>query len=170
EVGLLRHRGFRITFARHRVRHTNRVVDVHLAAVGFDVELAGFAHCAVGAGFGAARKSCIWPLAHPGNPLPVFFYRLSAVRETFAESGPDTGISRPVRAAVVMRRTAFSVERASDFRSTPGSTSNGTPKVTTTSIAPSRRTRFKCDKRFMSPYQAATGRCWRPMGIPCSRV
>ncbi len=48
QVGVLGRRGLDEALARHRVRHTLRVVDVHLAAVGLDMELAGSAHALAG--------------------------------------------------------------------------------------------------------------------------
>src|SRR5262249_12355820 len=43
-----------------QIRHTMRIVGVHLAAVGFDVELAGFAHAAwVDADPGRSGARCI---------------------------------------------------------------------------------------------------------------
>ena len=44
EVGVVGRRGLDEALGRQRVRHTMRIVDVHLAAVGFDVELAGSGH------------------------------------------------------------------------------------------------------------------------------
>src|SRR6185312_12211811 len=44
EVGVLRRGRLDITAWRQRVRHTMRIVDVHLAAEGFDVDLARLAH------------------------------------------------------------------------------------------------------------------------------
>src|SRR5690606_38272119 len=160
EVGVVGRGRLRIALARHRVRHTSGVVGVHLAAVGFDVESAGFAHRAVSAGFCAACDVCICLLLQPRWPaFPPFFYRLSAVRETPAISalespevaGAARAGSRPASAPEVMRRTASSVRRASCFRSVAGSTSSGMPNDTTTSIAPSCSTRFRCLTRLTSP-------------------
>jgi hypothetical protein len=39
-VGFFELRGFPEPFGRKRVRHTMRIVDVHLATKGFDVNLA----------------------------------------------------------------------------------------------------------------------------------
>jgi hypothetical protein len=47
EVGLVGERGFNETMARQRVRHTMGIVDVHLAAVGLDMEFAKSAHAGV---------------------------------------------------------------------------------------------------------------------------
>ncbi len=55
QVGVLRRGGLDVPLGRQQIRHTMRVVDVHLATVGFDVELALHSAC----GFGALLTSCI---------------------------------------------------------------------------------------------------------------
>ena len=40
EIGFLRNSSFHIRIARQKINHTMRIVDVHLTAVGFNVELA----------------------------------------------------------------------------------------------------------------------------------
>ena len=44
EIGVVGGRGLDIALRRQSVRHTTRVVDVHLATERFDVELAGSVH------------------------------------------------------------------------------------------------------------------------------
>ena len=44
EVGVVGRRGLGIALGRERVRHTMRIVDVHLAAERLDMDLAGSAH------------------------------------------------------------------------------------------------------------------------------
>ena len=44
EVGVLGRRGLGIALGRQRVRHTMRIVDVHLAAERLDIDLARSAH------------------------------------------------------------------------------------------------------------------------------
>ena len=46
QIGVLGAIGLDIAFRRQRVRHTMRIVDVHLATVGFDVDFAGSVHAA----------------------------------------------------------------------------------------------------------------------------
>ena len=48
EIGIVSGRGLDITLGRQSVRHTLRVVDVHLAAERFYVELARFRHAGDG--------------------------------------------------------------------------------------------------------------------------
>ena len=43
QVGVVRRRGLDVALGGQRVRHTMGIVDVHLAAVGLDVELFGHA-------------------------------------------------------------------------------------------------------------------------------
>ena len=40
------------------------------------------------------------------------------------------------------------------------------PNTTCTSMPPSESTRFRCGSRSVPPYQATSGRCWRPSGRP----
>jgi hypothetical protein len=44
QIGILGTRNFDKPGRRQGVCHTMRIVDVHLAAKGFDVDFAGFAH------------------------------------------------------------------------------------------------------------------------------
>ena len=46
EIGVLGAIGLDIALRRQRVRHTMRIVDVHLAAVGFDIDFPGSVHAA----------------------------------------------------------------------------------------------------------------------------
>ena len=50
EIGVLRTCGLGEPLGCQRVRHTMRIVDVHLAAKGLDVDFAGFAHAVFGCG------------------------------------------------------------------------------------------------------------------------
>ena len=53
EIGVVDVRGLGESFRSQHVRHTKRIVGVHLAAVGFDVELAGSGHAARSGAVGA---------------------------------------------------------------------------------------------------------------------
>src|SRR5690606_33438965 len=67
EVGLLGRRRLDKAFARQRIRHTLGVVDVHLAAEGFDVKLARSAH--VGSHISVDRSR-----SRPGQPCQAFTF------------------------------------------------------------------------------------------------
>ena len=56
------------------------------------------------------------------------------------------------------------------LKDAPEEKAMGSPKCTSTSMPPSRRSAFACGSRSWSPIHAAS-RLWsRPIGMPCSRV
>ena len=117
EVGVGRARGLDIALGRQRVRHTIGIVDVHLAAEGFDVDFARTVHAVSWELIG--HTSLSWP----GLSLPV----ISLISLVFQGEPPCTGRGRPSRVALVRARTASSTCLARTFRLVDASAAIGSP-------------------------------------------
>src|SRR5215470_14650100 len=164
--------GFDEPLACEQIRHPMGIVDVHLAAVGFDVELARAAHGGWERAFIAGHSGLGAPLTYC-NCVGSHTYRVEArgfwlVLADLSEKrnagiGGAVGWRRaatgPRMASIVSRRTVVSSDRATDLRSDVSSKATGSPQVTTTSMPPRRAIPRRCGQSGEPPYQATSGRC-----------
>src|SRR5262249_46346208 len=150
-----------------KIRHPMGIVDVHLAAEGFDVELARSAHGGWEKGFIAGHSGLGAPLTYC-NCLGSHTYRVEARGFSLVLAGfvgkKNAGIggaggcggeaTGPRRASIGGRRRVVSSDRATVLRSDVSSKVTGSPRVTTTSIPPRRAIPRRCGRRGEPPYHA----------------
>ena len=126
---------------RQRVRHTMGIVDVHLAAEGFDVDFAGSGRAVQC----AARIRTVGRQFNPSAPrfVPsIHTLDFVAVLRRIAQAAACAGRARPRSAPAVRLRTVASSVFAMALRSVAPSAVSGSPKVTTASTAPRRHQRL----------------------------
>src|SRR6516165_10543652 len=127
-VGIRRRGGLQEAFLAQQIRHTIGIVDVHLTAVGLDVNFARCAHAVAKMSVRAARAqgasqggSVRWP---PRRRSPGQTNRSLLASFAMKRNGrlalPTPGPNRPPRwAASVSPRTRDSSDRATTLRSLP---------------------------------------------------